>query len=88
MKKYMKPLARGLDDVSIAIGALCTSGGRPNQACTDGGANVGPCEYGTTAGRNCTLGTTAGTPTTCTPGDYVTDCSFGSHASVKMPGGG
>ena len=90
MKKYVKPLARELNDVSLASGApLCTSGTFPGQKCDQGNKNVGPCDtFGNIAGRDCTSGTTPGTPYSCTPGETVTDCSNGFFASVRMPGGG
>jgi hypothetical protein len=87
MRKYEKPIVRGLNDVAIAVGALCTSGLIPTERCNTGGANVGPCDpVGGTAGRDCTpVGSAANLPTNCKPGSVVTDCSNGLFASVRMP---
>jgi hypothetical protein len=87
MKKYEKPLMRGLSDVSIAFGSQCISGSRPLQACIDGGGNVGPCEVGDTAGRPCATGGLPDVPTPCTPGTTVTFCTNGSKAATYKPGG-
>lgn len=91
MKKYEKPLARALNDVSIAFGHLCTSGTTPTQACGDGSTNVGPCDaLGYSAGRDCTpVGSYPYAPTApCTTGKTATSCATGKFASVRIPQSG
>jgi len=80
--KYQKPAAREMGKVALAAG-LCTSGTIPYERCNYGYSNVGPCTNGTTAGQTCGSGSTPNSPTLCTGGNQVTQCSSGFVAGLE-----
>jgi len=79
--KYVKPIARELNDVPFATGA-CASGAIVNQWCNGGYSNVGPCSEGTTAGQGCNNGGSPSAFTPCAGGTGATNCGTGTYAGV------
>jgi len=80
--KYVKPVARNLGDLPVAIGA-CSSGAVVNQNCNGGYTNVGPCTSGTTAGQGCNIGDSPTAYAPCTSGSGATNCSTGTFAGIS-----
>jgi len=74
-KKYEKPTAKDLNEVTMADGACQSGGGVPNRCVSNGYNNAGTCiTSGNTVGQ--------GANPSCSPaGMLAISCSFGTGAA-------